>query len=123
MVVLFGLQFSESFSVGKALLSVTGVGRAYTNHLCQFFGLTYSTPLREISRDTLKSLVRKTSNERLVLLALRREVVTAIKLKSQLRLYQGIRHNEGLPVRGQNTKANARTSRRLKNASRLTQKG
>jgi small subunit ribosomal protein S13 len=114
MVVLFGLQFPSSLSLGKALLSVTGLGRPYVLHLCKIFGFSPEIPVGSVSREDLKNIVRKTSNERLVLLPLSREVLNAVKLKSQLRLYQGVRHNEGLPVRGQNTKANARTSRRLK---------
>jgi small subunit ribosomal protein S13 len=122
MVVLFGLQFSDSVSISRALLAIPGLGRAYVAHLCNFFGLSQGIPLSEISRDTLKSLIRKTTNERPVLLTLRRETISAVKLKTQLRLYQGVRHSEGLPVRGQNTKANARTSRRLKNATKVVQK-
>jgi len=40
---------------------------------------------------------------------LRREVQMNIKRLMDLGCYRGIRHRRGLPVRGQNTKNNART--------------
>jgi len=40
---------------------------------------------------------------------LRRERSQAIKRLSDIGCYRGLRHRRGLPVRGQNTKTNART--------------
>jgi|JI91814BRNA_FD_contig_51_4833533_length_669_multi_2_in_0_out_0_1 small subunit ribosomal protein S13 len=114
MVVFFGAYLPSSTPLGKALRAVVGVGPAYAKFLSHFFGLSLAIPLQEVPREILKNLVRKTSQERLILLALRRETSNAVRLKSQLRLYQGVRHNEGLPVRGQNTKTNASTSRKLR---------
>jgi small subunit ribosomal protein S13 len=116
MIVLFGLQFSSRMTLKRALLSVSGIGRPYMLSLCGTFGCSPEILLGDVPREALKGIIRKTLQERTILVTLRREVITAIRLKSQLKLYQGIRHNEGLPVRGQNTKTNARTSRTLKRA-------
>ena len=40
---------------------------------------------------------------------LRREISMNIKRLKEINCYRGIRHRRGLPVRGQNTKTNART--------------
>ena len=40
---------------------------------------------------------------------LRREIALNIKRLQEIGCYRGIRHRRGLPVRGQNTKNNART--------------
>ena len=40
---------------------------------------------------------------------LRREVSLNIKRLVEIGCYRGVRHRRGLPVRGQNTKQNART--------------
>jgi len=40
---------------------------------------------------------------------LRREVSQDIKRLVEIGCYRGVRHRRGLPVRGQNTKTNART--------------
>ena len=40
---------------------------------------------------------------------LRREISMAIKRLTDVNCYRGTRHRKGLPVRGQNTRSNART--------------
>ena len=40
---------------------------------------------------------------------LKREVALNIKRLMEIGCYRGVRHRKGLPVRGQNTKQNART--------------
>ena len=42
---------------------------------------------------------------------LRREVALNIKRLTEIGCYRGLRHRKGLPVRGQRTKTNARTSK------------
>jgi small subunit ribosomal protein S13 len=43
---------------------------------------------------------------------LRREVSMNIKRLMDLGCYRGLRHRKGLPVRGQNTKTNAKTRKK-----------
>lgn len=119
MVIFLGIQFSGATRLDKALLSITGIGRSYISYLHTFFGFSYGVQLRRIPREQLKLLGRKISVERSTLTSLRRETTNAIKMKIQLKTYKGIRHVEGLPVRGQNTKTNASTSRRLKQVTRF----
>lgn len=118
MIIFFGIPFPKSAPVGETLLSISGIGLPYTKYLCSFFGFSLETPLSTIPREQLKLMVRKTSLERTVLLTLRRESFNFVKHKIQLKTYKGIRHLEGLPVRGQNTKSNASTSRKLKQSRR-----
>ena len=49
---------------------------------------------------------------------LRREVAMNIKRLTDLGCYRGLRHRRGLPVRGQNTKNNARTRKGPRKAIR-----
>jgi small subunit ribosomal protein S13 len=119
MIIFLGLQFPNSTRLDKALLSVPGIGRPYAEYLYAFFGFSPKLPLKLVPREQLKLLARKITVERPVLVTLRREVHTAIKLKIQLKMYKGVRHLEGLPVRGQNTKTNASTSRKLKQGKRF----
>jgi small subunit ribosomal protein S13 len=119
MIIFLGLQFSGSMRLDKVLLSVSGIGRPYILYLHSFFGLSFGLQLKQIPREQLKLLGRKITLERPVLLNLKRETVNAVKTKIQLKTYKGIRHLEGLPVRGQNTKTNASTSRKLKQGTRF----
>ena len=44
---------------------------------------------------------------------LKREVASAIKRLKEIKCYRGMRHNLGLPVRGQLTRKNGRTAKKL----------
>lgn len=119
MVILFGVQLSAKISFFKALTSVAGIGSAHAYYLCYFFGLSPQIPIGSVSRQILKEVNRITLQTRVVGLSLKRATLNSIRSKIQLKSYQGFRHMEGLPVRGQNTRSNARTIRRLKRAKQI----
>lgn len=50
---------------------------------------------------------------------LRREVASHIKRLKEIKCYRGMRHNMGLPVRGQNTKRHAKTAKKLLGRARV----
>ena len=70
--------------------------------------LTKDTRVRDLTEDQLNKIREqldsyKTEGD------FRREVSLNIKRLMEIGSYRGIRHRRGLPVRGQNTKNNART--------------
>ena len=65
------------------------------------------TSIYGIGRTTATKIVEKDDYH--VEGDLRREIAMNIKRLSEIGCYRGIRHRRGLPVRGQNTKNNART--------------
>lgn len=50
---------------------------------------------------------------------LRREVASSIKRLKEIKCFRGMRHNLWLPVRGQKTRKNARTAKKLLGRSRV----
>lgn len=50
---------------------------------------------------------------------LKREVAAAIKRLKEIKCYRGMRHNLGLPVRGQLTRKNAKTAKKLLGRSKV----
>lgn len=84
-------------------------------------GLTTSTKILEISKIEPTTRVNKLSEEHLLAIRnaiadnfsvegeLRSQVGRNIKRLMDISTYRGVRHRKGLPVRGQNTKNNART--------------
>ena len=50
---------------------------------------------------------------------LRREINAFIKRLKEIKCYRGMRHNLGLPVRGQSTRKNARTAKKLLGRARV----
>ena len=64
--------------------------------------------VKDLSDDELAA-IRREVQTRKVEGDLRREVNLNIKRLMEIGCYRGIRHRRGMPVRGQNTRCNART--------------
>ena len=65
--------------------------------------------MRDLTEDEIGKLRDAIDNDLVVEGDLRRERSQNIKRLMEIGCYRGLRHRRGLPVRGQNTKTNART--------------
>ena len=65
--------------------------------------------MRDLTDDEVSKLRDIIDRDLLVEGDLRRERSPGIKRLMEIGCYRGMRHRRGLPVRGQNTKTNART--------------
>jgi small subunit ribosomal protein S13 len=119
MVLLLGTSFSSKIPLSTCLSSITGIGRSYSFYVCGLLGLSQSIPIGLVPRGAIKELHRVILQNRSTGPILKQVALNNIRLKIQLKTYQGFRHLEGLPVRGQNTKTNARTSRLFKKNKQL----
>ena len=73
--------------------------------------------VRDLSDDQVASIRRVIADDYKVEGALRTETTMNIKRLMDIGCYRGVRHRRGLPVRGQNTKNNARTRKGKKKAA------
>jgi small subunit ribosomal protein S13 len=91
------------------LTYIYGIGRSTASRLLGDVGINPDTYVRDLTEDEvvrLRDLVDETVT---VEGDLRRERLQDIKRLQEIGCYRGLRHRRGLPVRGQNTKTNART--------------
>ena len=72
-------------------------------------GINPDTRVRDLSEAEVGKLRDYIDQHEKVEGDLRREVSLNIKRLMEIGCYRGLRHRRGLPVRGQNTKQNART--------------
>ena len=68
-----------------------------------------NTRCKDLTDDEVKVISAVIDETQTVEGDLRREIAMNIKRLQEIGCYRGIRHRKGLPVRGQNTKNNART--------------
>ncbi len=91
------------------LTYIYGIGRPTANKILKEVGVSPDTYVRDLTEDEVGKL-RDTIDEGLSVEGdLRRERSQDIKRLQEIACYRGLRHRRGLPVRGQNTKTNART--------------
>ncbi|MEA2198018.1 MAG: small subunit ribosomal protein [Solirubrobacteraceae bacterium] len=91
------------------LTYIYGIGRPTANKLLEEVGVDPDTYVRNLTDDEVVKLRDAIDRELTVEGDLRRERSQNIKRLQEIGCYRGLRHRRGLPVRGQNTKTNART--------------
>jgi len=91
------------------LTYIYGVGRSSSQKILAEVGVSPDTYVRDLTEDEVAKLREAIDDGRPVEGDLRRERSQDIKRLQEIGCYRGLRHRRGLPVRGQNTKTNART--------------
>lgn len=108
MARIAGVDVPRDKRVVISLTYIYGVGKATAQKVLAAAGVNEDTRVRDLTEDELDKI-----REQLGMLKvegdLRREVSLNIKRLMEIGSFRGIRHRRGLPVRGQNTKNNART--------------
>ena len=91
------------------LTYIYGIGRSTANEILTKAGVSPDTYVRDLTEDEIGRLRDVIDRDVVVEGDLRRERSQSIKRLMEIGCYRGLRHRRGLPVRGQNTKTNART--------------
>jgi small subunit ribosomal protein S13 len=91
------------------LTYIYGIGRSTSNELLDELEISRDTYVRDLTEEEVGKLRDKIDNDLMVEGDLRRDRSQNIKRLQEIGCYRGLRHRRGLPVRGQNTKTNART--------------
>ena len=117
MARIAGVNIPLNKRIEIGLTYIYGVGQPTSKKLLSELGISPDTYVRDLTDDEVAKLRDKIDNDLLVEGDLRRERSQAIKRLMETGCYRGIRHRRGLPVRGQNTKTNARTRKGPKRMS------
>ena len=109
MARIAGVDLPREKRVEIGLTYVYGIGRSSSNKILAKTGINPDTRVKDLTEDEVAKLRDVIDKEYTVEGDLRREVALNIKRLIEIGCYRGVRHRKGLPVRGQNTKNNART--------------
>jgi small subunit ribosomal protein S13 len=104
-----GVNIPLNKRVEIGLTYIYGIGQPTSNQMLAELGISPDTYVRDLTDDEVAKLRDLVDREYTVEGDLRRERSQAIKRLMEIGCYRGLRHRRGLPVRGQNTKTNART--------------
>ncbi|MBO8172789.1 MAG: 30S ribosomal protein S13 [Bacillaceae bacterium] len=109
MARIAGVDLPRDKRVEIALTYIFGIGRPKSNQILKETGINPDTRVRDLTEEEVSKLRDYIDKNVKVEGDLRREVSLNIKRLIEIGSYRGIRHRRGLPVRGQNSKNNART--------------
>jgi small subunit ribosomal protein S13 len=109
MARISGVNIPLNKRVEIGLTYIYGIGRSTSNHLLAELGIEPDRKVRDLTEEEVIKLRELIDRDFMVEGDLRRERSQNVKRLQEIGCYRGLRHRRGLPVRGQNTKTNART--------------
>ncbi len=115
MARISGVDLPRDKRVEVGLTYIYGIGRARSNEILSKIGVNPNTRVKDLTESEVNE-IRSTIDSYMVEGDLRREISLNIKRLREIGCVRGMRHRRGLPVRGQNTKNNARTRKGPKKA-------
>ena len=109
MARIAGVDLPREKRVEIGLTYIYGIGLTTSKQIIAETGINPDTRVKDLSENEISKLRDYIEKNLKVEGDLRREVSLNIKRLIEIGSYRGVRHRRSLPVRGQNTKQNART--------------
>lgn len=104
-----GVDIPENKRIEIALTYIYGIGRTLAQKVLTQAEVDWNKKTKDLTEEELTRIRHIVERQYKVEGDLRREVSSNIKRLMDMGCYRGLRHRMGLPVRGQRTRANART--------------
>ncbi len=111
MARIAGIDIPRDKQIWVALQRIHGIGAVTSQKILNQAGIEMNVLSDDLTEDEVNRVREIVDKEYTVEGELRKEVDLNIKRLIEIGSYRGSRHRHGLPVRGQNTRTNARTRR------------
>ncbi len=109
MARIAGVNIPTNKRVIIALTYIHGIGRTTAVKIADKLGIDHAARVQDLTDEEVLRIRETIDEDYSVEGDLRRNTAMNIKRLMDLRTYRGLRHRNGLPVRGQRTHTNART--------------
>ena len=108
MARIAGVDIPSEKRIVISLQYIYGIGETTSKNILKAAGVSEDIRTKNLTEEQLQAIRSQVAKVK-VEGDLRREVALNIKRLMEIGCYRGMRHRRGLPVRGQNTRNNART--------------
>ena len=109
MARISGVDLPREKRVEIGLTYIFGIGVKTSQEILAATGVNPDTRVKDLTEQDVNKIREYIEHHLKVEGDLRRDVSLDIMRMMEIGCYRGVRHRKGLPVRGQNTKQNART--------------
>ena len=109
MARIAGIDLPKEKRVEIGLTYIYGIGRPTADKILAETGVDPDTRVKDLTEDEVQRIREYIDKNVVTEGDLHRDISLSIKRLMEIGCYRGVRHRKGLPVRGQNTKQNART--------------
>jgi small subunit ribosomal protein S13 len=110
-MLVLGKHLNTAKALNRTLTHVFGVNTNTATKLCGMLGVNPNVRLSQLSVQHYDKLSKICSEQ--IGTHKSRQIVSNIKALINVKHYKGVRHMFGLPCRGQRTRTNAATAKRL----------
>jgi len=111
MARISGVTIPDNKQVHVALTYVYGIGPSISRDILEHTKIDPSVRVKDLTDAEISKIQDYINDKHTVEGDLQRVVTANIKRLKDIGTYRGLRHQRGLPSRGQRTKTNARTRR------------
>ena len=109
MARIAGVDLPKNKRGEIGLTYIFGIGRSSARRILSKNDISFDTKVQDWTDDQIAAIRATIAEEYKIEGELRSTIQLNIKRLMDIGCYRGIRHRNGLPVRGQSTKNNART--------------
>ena len=110
MARIAGIDVPRDKRVVISLTYIYGIGKSTAIKVLQEAGVSEDIRVKDLTEEQLNNIRQEVAKLQIEG-ELRREIQMNVRRLMDIGSFRGIRHRRGLPVRGQNTRNNARTRR------------
>ena len=113
---IFESDIPENKSISIALSSIYGIGLQNSFYICKSLGFAPNLKVKNLTKKQVYNLIEAIELSGIIISTdLRKYRLLINKKLVEIKSYKGLRKLKGLPVRGQRTHTNAKSSHKIKN--------
>jgi small subunit ribosomal protein S13 len=113
MIYYLNTEIPEKKTVPFAIQKIFGIGKKIPANFCKLFGINKKTRFSSLTLEEKKTMLNYIEKNYTVSTDLKKSNIQTKEILVKLRTYRGLRLRNKLPVRGQRTHTNAKTSKRI----------
>lgn len=114
MIYINNVFLNSNQKVKKAIQNIYGIGPHLANQICDQLGISKNYIMKNCTKNQLDKLSQLIHQSYIVESELKQLILKDKQHFNEIGCYKGLRQIHKLPVRGQRTKTNAKTSRKIK---------
>lgn len=115
MIYIFETELKENKPIYLSLTHIYGIGKNKSLLICKKLGFSKSVKVNDLNKNKIKEIIKTCETLNYTLASdLKKTKNLILKKLIAIKSYKGLRRLRGLPVRGQRTHTNAKTSRKIK---------
>ena len=111
MARIVNVNIPDNKRAEVALTYIFGIGRSMSNKILSAVNIDANVKIKDLTEDELGRIRNEVTSRLQVEGDLAQSIKLNVNRLKDINSYRGLRHKNGLPLRGQRTRTNARTKR------------